>query len=143
MDREYGGWGSFRYLELNGRIKKTIQFPRRERLLVRTALKHINIIYHELMPFFNPLHTGFREKENGSVQWIDFTCYTKETGMFVLQFNPRYGQSGVKPHERRAYQNKRDYVEKIKKIPFLLLSRNETSQIYEARIRRLIQKERK
>jgi hypothetical protein len=138
----FGGWGDLRHLELNKRLRMAINRPRRERLLVRAALKRIvGTVYHEIVPFANPYHTGFKETElSGSIQWLDFVVYDRNLGMFVMQFNPQYGQSGLKPHEKRAFLDKEKYITE-RGFPFLTLSRLHTSQEYEIRIRMFIKKQ--
>lgn len=109
--------------------------------MVRTALSRLHIKYRELEPFFNPFHFGFRENEAGAIQWLDVCILLPNKHMAVLLFNIRYGQSGVKPHERRAEKAKHAYLN-YKKIPYIVLPRTHTSQEYQAVISRFIRKER-
>jgi len=135
--RPYGGWLNFRYLELNGRIRRGISRPRRERVIVRNALKRIRLVYHEIFPFYNPLYNGWKNETEGSIAWLDFVVYERTVGMFVILFVPKYGQSGLKRHEREAFNKKQNYMEQ-RGIPVLVLSRRRTSQEYEAQIRMFV-----
>ncbi len=140
MDRKdipYKGWVSFRYLMLNKRIRsRSINFPRRERVLVRIALDRIRLNFMELVPFYNPLNTGFRDNENGTIQWLDFTVYSHEIGMFIIQFQ----NTERHEHQRRAFNDKKKYIGEIKKLPILIINRQGTSQEYEIIIRMFIRK---
>ena len=127
-------WGSWRYLELNARIRKGILYPRRERVLVRSALGKIGCRYKELIPVLNPFYHGWKGKEDKAMQWLDF-CVFMNGRMGVILFHPKRGQSGVKKHEKEAYEAKQRLLAN-KNIPILILKRNETSQVYELLIRR-------
>lgn len=136
-DIPYKGWVSFRYLMLNKRIRsRGINFPRRERVLVRIALDRIRLNFMELVPFYNPLNTGFRDNENGTIQWLDFTVYSHEIGMFIIQFQ----NTERHEHQRRAFNDKKKYIGEIKKLPILIINRQGTSQEYEIIIRMFIRK---
>lgn len=137
LDR-YGGWLHHRYLELNARIRKGIQNPRRERLALRNALANLKLRYRELVPFFNPIHTGFRDNEDGTIQWLDACIYQNK--MLVILFDVRYPGHGVKPHELRSFEAKKSYLQE-RAIPFLVLNRKYTSQEMEMRIRMFLRKE--
>ena len=140
MDRPYGGWINHRYLELNGRIRKGIANPRRERLAARIALRKIGLRYKEIIPFFNPLHTGFKENENGTIQWLDFCILMPTKKMAVILFDIKQGGRGQKPYEYRSYNTKRQYL-KDRNIPCLIMKRSYTSMEMEIVIRRFLQKE--
>lgn len=136
-DIPFKGWVSFRYLMLNKRIRsRGINFPRRERVLVRIALDRIRINFMELVPFYNPLNTGFRNNEDGTIQWLDFAVYSHEIGMFIVQFQ----NTERHEHQRRAFNDKKKYIKDVKKIPLLIINRHGTSQEYEILIRMFIRK---
>lgn len=139
MTRPYKGWMNPRYLELNKRLMKGRQRPRRERLAARVALQTIGLRYKEIMAFFNPLHTGFRENEKGTIAWLDFIIQMPNKRIAVILFDIQYPGHGVKPHERRGFEDKQQYL-KDRKVPFLILKRHFTSQEMEILIRRFIQR---
>lgn len=127
--RPYGGWINYKSLEQNALNRRGIEFPRRERILVRTALKRMGLLYMEIIPFYNPLRN--------SIQWLDFCILGPNKRMFVLLFSARYSGHGVKPHELEAEKFKVDYM-KERGTPCLVLKRTYTSFEYEVLIRRFI-----
>lgn len=131
-------WISPQYLILNGRIRtKGIQFPRRERVMVRKALERMHIRYKELVPVVNPFHHNWKETHTKGISWLDFTIFIGR--LAVLLFHPQYGQSGVKPHEWKAFQAKKDLLES-RDIPYVILNRKSTSYEYEIMIRKMIRR---
>ncbi len=140
MQRPYGGWISWHYLELNARMRKGILYPTRERMLVRSALNKIGFRYKEIIPFYNPLYNGHKGQYNGSIQWVDFLVYNKLTGkMFALQFDVKNRHGGVLQRKKDVHRTKQEYL-KQKGIPVLVLDRYWTGQEYEMRIRMFLRK---
>lgn len=134
--RPYGGWLNHKYLELNGRIRRGIEFPRRERVLFRTSLKRMNVLYRELVPFYNPLGHSFNG-DIGIIQWLDFCLWTPK-GMVVVLFDVKYPNHGVKPHEQKAFNDKKEWIMLEKKIPLRVVSRTMTSYEYQVILERFL-----
>lgn len=118
---------NYRYLELNGRIKKTLQFPRRERVLVRKALGSLNVKYRELVPFINPLYRGWKNTTPAAIQWLDFAIFYDK--LMVVQFHPKYPSGGVKHYEWDKFFALLDYLEE-REVPYVVVERRHTSQEY-------------
>lgn len=134
----YGNW---RYLLQNGKEKKKLQFPSRERVLVRQALVRAGYRYKETIAFLNPLYKGWKGAVDAGMQWLDFTVWTGDR-MVVLMFYPRAGGGGLHAYQKRAWQAKQDFLNK-KGVPFIVLSRSDTSQIYEHLIKTFVRKEKR
>ena len=129
-------WVSPQYLILNGRIRtKGIAHPRRERVLVRTALRKIGLRYREIVPFINPHFKGHLEEHDRSISWLDFCIFHKK--MYVLLFNPKRAEGGMHAWQKKSWQSKLQVLEE-KGIPYLILDKNLSSQEYEFLIRRRI-----
>jgi hypothetical protein len=105
---------------------------------MRLALNRVRIKYREIIPFYNPMHTGYTEKENGTIQWLDFTIWMGKLGVILFDIRRRGGR---RPYEHRAWKAKKDYLDQ-RNIPYLVVDRKGSSQEYEMLIRRFIRKER-
>lgn len=129
-------WGSPQYMILNGRVRrKGIEFPRRERVLVRRALERAHYRYKEIIPVWNPFATGFHDDQEGAIQWFDFAVLMPSKRMGIILFDPHYGASGTHEWELRQFANKQRLL-RYKRIPYIVLKRTSTSQEYEICIRR-------
>lgn len=126
-------FGHWRYLLLNGREKKKLEFPSRERSLVRTALQRLGLRYRETVPFLNPLYKGWKGQVDAAIQWLDFAVWL-DGRMVVLMFHPKHKTGGMKKHEKVSWQAKLRFLEE-KGITYRVLTRSDTSQIYEFIIR--------
>lgn len=138
MTHAYGHW---KYLLLNGREKKKLATPSRERVLVRNALLRLGLGYKETVPFLNPLFKGWKGTVEAALQWLDFTVWLGNK-MGVILFNPRHRTGGLHKHQKLAWMAKLAFL-RSKKIPFVILDRNDTSQIQEHLIRSMMRKENK
>ncbi len=130
-------FGHWRYLLLNGRIKRGIAHPRRERILVRSALSKLGLRYKEFIPFYNPYWHGYKDTEGKAIQWLDFCIFSE--GLLVILFDYKYPNHGFKKPERLAWEVKVRFLEE-KGIPTITLPRTLTSQIYEFEIKNFIKK---
>jgi hypothetical protein len=128
-------WGNWKYLVLNGRIRRKIQFPTRWHNTVKNTLKKIRIPFREIVPFKNKLYRGWKDAEpEFSIQWLDFVVYA-EGKLMVLLFREREGHA----YKKKAWRAKQDFLLE-KNIPFLILERSYGSQEIEVLIRRFIRK---
>lgn len=131
-------WVNYHYLVMNGHIRTNgIAHPRRERVAVRKALASLGFRYKELVPFLNPDYRGWKEKEEGSIQWLDF-CVWSGKRMFVVMFE-------VTKHAHHAYHLEAWAAKKRlledKNIPYLVVSKTHTSQVYNLLISKFVRKE--
>lgn len=120
----------------NGRIRtRGIEFPRRERVLVRAALDILKFRYMEIVPIFCPLWHGKRgDKVEGDLVWYDFFYMMPNGHMACILFDLIYVPShGSKPSERLAFQVKQDYM-KQRGVPCLVLDRKSTVPEYAVQI---------
>ena len=124
---------TFRYLEMHGRMKRAPL--RREELLLIKAFNNIGLVYRRRVVFINPLYGGYKNLHDAVPQWLDFCIFYGK--MYVILFDLYRGRSGPKKREKDALKAKTDYLEQ-RGIEYLILSRKETSQIYEFRIKKLI-----
>lgn len=129
MPRRRHKWGHWQSLVLNGRLRRGIDKPTRPRLLVRWAIMKLGMKYREIVPFMNPLHRG------GAVQWLDF-CVWSGKKMFVIMFPP----NGSHPYEKNGLEHKKQLLRE-KGIPYIVVPRHHTSQIYATMISNFVRKE--
>jgi hypothetical protein len=129
-------WVSWRYLELNGRIRsKGIAQPRRERILVRAALAEIGLRYKEIVPVINKHYHGHKGDQPAVISWLDFCIWTGKRMIVVL-----FRLNSWKQREKDSHASKKQLLDE-KGIPWLELDRRQTSQIYASQIRRFISKQ--
>lgn len=127
------------YQAWDKRLKHRIIAPRREYWLVRQALKRLGLRYWQQVLIWNPGYTGLRRRVNGGRQWIDFVLKTP-FGMGALIFNPTYSNSRPHLFEKRALQEKKDFLDS-KHIPYLILPRRYSLDEYDAAITFWLRKE--
>lgn len=131
----------WRYLNLHGRERKKLLNPSRERVLVRSTLSELSIRYREKVLFINHYWHTYKGDKSKAPQWLDFVCY-KDGLLFVLEFDPhKPNAGGLHERQRMALEAKEQYL-KEKGVPYLILSRTETSQIYRFCIEDLIRRHR-
>lgn len=137
VDRTDRKWVHTQYVLLNGRVRKrALHHPRRERLMVRKALEASRIRYREACPVITD-YSGNYGTQDRAVQWFDFVCYYRGF-FFVIMLDPQTG-GGLKDREKRAFMSKKQHLEK-RGTKYIVLKRNETSQVYQMLILRFIQK---
>lgn len=132
-DHHFKHW---RWLVANGRVRKGISYPRRERVLVRNALSRIGVRYRELIPFYNPHHSVI-DRHVGGIQWLDFTLFHKR--LIVLLFDPYYSTGYGAQRAVQSLEDKKRFLNE-KGVPCLELGRFMTSQEYEITIRLFLRK---
>lgn len=129
---------TFRHLLINGRVKRGLEYPSRERSLVRKALSSLGIRYREAVVFINPYYYGSKDEyKDGTPQWLDF-CIFKER-MYAIIFYPSYKGSGVTKRNRRVFDTKIEWL-KYKQIPYLILDRRHTSQVHKYKIQTFLER---
>jgi hypothetical protein len=133
--RPYGGWINYRYLELTAREKKRLNFPRRERINARAALRRLNLRYKETVPFFQPFYHGWKnDSEIGVISWFDFVVWSpKHSRMFVMQFEAKRPGYGIRKRIQDLFNALVHYC-KWRGLPLLILSRRHTAQEHEISI---------
>jgi len=138
--REHNGWISWKYLVLNGRMRKQIKFPTRERFLAKIAVSKLGYKFMEIVPFYNPLYNGNKNQYSGSIQWIDFLIYVPRIKkMIAIQFEAKSKSGGVHKRTKDVLRTKIEYL-KQKGIPTLVIAKHLSSQEYEMLIRMFIAK---
>jgi hypothetical protein len=123
---------------LNGRIRtKGIAHPRRERVLVRKALDDLGFRYRELVPYLNSNYHGWKGENDQTIQWLDF-CVWSGKKMFVVLFEVKKHST----HQSRleGWAAKKRFLEEHQ-IPYLVVSVQETSQVYKMLIKTFVRKE--
>ena len=114
-------FGTFRHLELNGRIQKNIrENPTWERIVVRRSLKELNLTYREMVAFINPYHNDY-------AQWLDFVVSYKMK-LYAILFKAGHARGGATKAELVKFERKIKFLRE-KGIKYIILNRNDNSQM--------------
>lgn len=106
---------------------------------MRVALSRIGCRYREIVPVFNVAWAGRTGRNPGGVlQWLDFVILHpiyKRIGVILFIPGNRWEK-----HKMDALRAKQIYLDR-KGIPYIVVNRKDTSQVYEIIIRRWMKKE--
>jgi len=121
----------------NGRKKKEVSYPRRERVLLREALKRLGIKRHwENVRVWNPDYTNQIGAKIGGYQWIDFV-FVHRGRLFCILYSQQWNGSGAKLFQKRWLEEKKQLL-KDRGYPFIVVSRMKSSQEYQMLVYRML-----
>lgn len=129
-----------RFRQHNVYMKRVIQKPRRERLLVQQALKKLGIRCWQQVEFWSPDHVGRYENLHGGWQWLDFVVRMPYGKPGVILLYGNWTHSGLHRYQKREIETKKAFLKK-KGLPYLILPRTYSQQEYEVRIEWWMRKE--
>jgi hypothetical protein len=120
----------------NGRKKREIQFPRRERVLVREALRKLGVTRtFENVRVWNPEYSTKKGDVVGGWQWIDFV-FVHRHRLYAILFEQTW-TGGPHKYQTRWMEQKKSLLTK-RNLPHITLRRAMTGQEYQMRIYKLL-----
>jgi hypothetical protein len=119
-----------------GRARKRAARPKRDILLVQSALRKLNLRYCLEISFWNSLHRGKHSDLNGGLQWVDAVAWGHNKAVPIILDDP---QKRWKEYEKSYHANKQAGLVARHLIP-LILPKGRSSQEYTILIYRHIKK---
>ena len=114
-------------LQAKGRARKRAARPKRDILMVQTALKNLHLRYCQEVSLWNPLHVGKHGNLSGGLQWLDFVVKGKRRPFVFILDDP---QKRFKEYEKTYLVAKKRELER-RGVPYVLLKAGMTSQEYQ------------